>query len=104
MGDWVASRDGIDWKFALKADGTFELTAHEGESQVDSKSGDWEIYGYHMMMHNKSCLHSESCSPSIHGQLQTGPVDRETGKISGFSFIHSDSGTPAIPTSFEPSK
>ena len=34
-------------------------------------------------------------------EVQTGPIDRETGKISGFSFIHSDSNTPAIPTSFD---
>ena len=101
VGDWVASKDNMDWKLSLKADGTFELSAHEGETLVESKSGDWEIYGYHMMMHNKNCLHPESCLPGIHGQLQTGPIDRETGKISGFSFIHSDSNTPAIPTSFE---
>ncbi len=102
VGDWGASRDGIDWKFSLKADGTFELSAYEGANQVESKSGDWEIYAYHLMLRNKNCLHSESCTPGIHGQLQTGPIDRETGKISGFSFIHSDSNTPAIPTSFDP--
>ena len=101
VGDWVATRDGNDWKFSLKADGTFELTAHKGETQVDSKSGDWEIYGYHMMLRNKNCLHPETCTPGIHGQLQTGPIDRDTGKISGFSFIHSDSNKPAMPTSFD---
>ena len=101
VGNWVASKDNIDWEFTLRADGTFELSAHQGENQVESKSGDWEIYGYHMMMHNKNCLHPESCTPGIHGQLQTGPIDPQTGKISGFSFIHSDSSTPAIPHSFD---
>jgi len=38
---------------------------------------------------------------SMYGQLQTGTVDRETGKISGFSFAHHDKDTPRIPTSFE---
>jgi hypothetical protein len=37
----------------------------------------------------------------MYGQLQTGTVDRETGKISGFSFAHHDKDTPRIPTSFE---
>ena len=101
VGDWAASRDGVDWNFSLKADGTFELSAHEGENLVESKSGNWEVYGYHMMMNNKNCLHPETCTPSIHGQLQTGPIDQNTGKISGFSFIHSDSNTPAMPKSFE---
>jgi hypothetical protein len=101
VGDWVGSRNDINWNFSLKADGTFELSAHEGESLLESKSGNWEVYGYHMMMNNKNCLHPETCTPSIHGQLQTGPVDQNTGKISGFSFIHSDSNMPAIPRSFE---
>ena len=101
VGDWVGSRNSIDWEFSLKADGTFELSAHDGETLVESMSGNWEIYGYHLMLGNVSCLHPENCSSSIHGQLQTGPIDRETGKISGFSFIHSDSNTPTIPTSFD---
>ena len=100
VGDWVSSRGGIDWKFSLKADGTFGLTASEGGQKIEDKSGVWEIYGYQMMMQNQSCLHS-GCTSGIHGQLQTGTVDRETGRISGFSFIHSDPDTPAIPTSFD---
>lgn len=101
VGDWVASRDGVDWNFSLKADGTFELSAHEGDNLVESKSGNWEVYGYHMMMNNKNCLHPETCTPSIHGHLQTGTIDPNTGKISGFSFIHSDSNTPAMPKAFD---
>ncbi len=102
VGDWVAIKNSINWKFSLKAEGTFELSAHDGENLVDSMSGNWEVYGYHLMLRNNNCLHPDSCFPGIHGQLQAGPIDRETGKISGFSFIHSArNATPAIPTSFE---
>ena len=101
VGEWQAQKDGIDWEFTLKADGTYELAAFEGTKNVESKSGVWEIYGYHLMMHNKGCLHPDKCTTSIHGQLQTGPIDKATNKISGFSFIHSDPDTPKIPTSFD---
>lgn len=101
VGDWQGKKDGLDWEFTLKADGTYELAAFEGNKNVESKSGSWEIYGYQLMMHNKGCLHPETCTTSIHGQLQTGPIDKATNKISGFSFIHSDPDTPKIPTSFD---
>ena len=101
VGEWQAKKDGIDWEFTLKADGTYELAGFEGTKNVESKSGVWEIYGYHLMMHNKGCLHPDKCTSSIHGQLQTGPIDKATNKISGFSFIHSDPDTPKIPTSFD---
>ena len=101
VGEWQAKKDGIDWEFTLKADGTYELAGFEGTKNVESKSGVWEIYGYHLMMHNKGCLHPDKCTTSIHGQLQTGPIDKATNKISGFSFIHSDPDTPKIPTSFD---
>ena len=101
VGEWQASNNGIDWEFSLKADGTFELAAFEGNKNVESKTGVWEVYGYHMMMRNTGCLHPDKCTTSIHGQLQTGPIDKATNKISGFSFIHSDPDTPKIPTSFD---
>ena len=101
IGNWVAKKEGLDWNFSLKADGTFELSAVEGDKKVESKDGAWEIYGYYLMLRNEHCLQSDKCTKSIHGQLQTGPVDRETGKISGFSFIHFDTDTPKIPTSFD---
>lgn len=101
VGEWQAQKDGFDWEFSLKADGTYELAAFEGNNNVESKSGSWEIYGYQLMMHNKGCLHPDKCTTSIHGQLQTGPIDKATNKISGFSFIHSDPDTPKIPTSFD---
>ena len=100
VGEWQASKDGIDWEFTLNADGTFDLAAFEGNKNVEAKAGFWDIYGYHMILRNSGCLHPEKCT-SVHGQLQTGPVDRETGKISGFSFIHNGTDTPKIPTSFE---
>ena len=101
VGEWQAKKDNIDWEFTLKADGTYELSAFEGQKNVESKNGVWEIYGYHLMMRNKGCLHPDKCTTSIHGQLQTGPIDRNTNKISGFSFVHHDPDTPKIPTSFE---
>ena len=101
VGEWQASNNGIDWEFSLKADGTFELAAFEGNKNVESKTGVWEVYGYHMMMRNTGCLHPDKCTTSIHGQLQTGPIDKATNKISGFSFIHNDTDTPKIPTSFD---
>ena len=103
VGEWQAKKDGIDWEFTLKADGTYELVAFEGNdvNSVESKSGSWEIYGYHLMMRNTGCQHPDKCTTSIHGQLQTGPIDKATNKISGFSFIHSDPDTPKIPTSFD---
>ncbi len=100
VGEWQASNNGVDWEFSLKADGSFELLAFEGNKNVEVKRGIWEIYGYHMMLHNEGCLHPKACS-DIHGQLQTGPIDRDTGKISGFSFIHNGSDTPKVPTSFD---
>ena len=101
VGNWVAKKEVLDWNFSLKADGTFELSAVEGDKKVESKDGAWEIYGYYLMLRNEHCLQSDKCTKSIHGQLQTGPIDRETGKISGFSFIHFDTDTPKIPTSFD---
>lgn len=103
VGEWVATNDGVEWTFSLNADGTSKLEAFEDGEKVEYKSGTWEIYGYYMLISNKMYMHPGS-TPSIYGQLQTGPIDRKTGKISGFSYIHSDPDTPHIPTSFEPSK
>ena len=101
VGEWQAKKDNIDWEFTLKADGTYEISGFDGTKNVESKNGVWEIYGYHLMMRNKGCLHPDKCTTSIHGQLQAGPTDRNTNKISGFSFVHHDPDTPKIPTSFE---
>lgn len=101
VGEWQAKKDGIEWEFSIKADGTYEISGFEGSKNVEAKNGVWEIYGYHLMMRNIGCLHPNECTTSIHGQLQAGTIDRETGKISGFSFIHHDPDTPKIPTSFE---
>jgi hypothetical protein len=101
VGEWQAKKDNIDWKFTLKADGTYEISGFDGTKNVESKEGVWEIYGYHLMMRNKGCLHPDKCTTSIHGQLQAGPTDRNTNKISGFSFVHHDPDTPKIPTSFD---
>ena len=100
VGEWQASNDGLDWEFTLKADGTFELRAYEGTKNVEGKSGFWDIYGYHMILRNQKCFDLKKCT-NIHGQLQSGTTDKETGKISGFSFIHSGPDTPKIPTAFE---
>ena len=100
VGEWVATKDGLNWTFTLKADGTSKLEAFEGTKLVELKSGIWEIYGYYMVINNNMFLTSGRTT-SMYGQLQTGPVDRETGKISGFSFIHNDPDTPHIPTSFD---
>ena len=99
-GEWVATKDGIYWTFTLKADGTFKLEAFEGSKRVELKSGTWDVYGYYMMIHNNTFLHTGSTT-SMYGQVQTGTRDPETGKISGFSFIHNDPDTPHIPTSFD---
>ena len=101
VGEWQAKKDNIDWEFTLKADGTYEISGFDGTKNVESKNGVWEIYGYHLMMRNKGCLHPDKCTTSIHGQLQAGPTDRNTNKISGFSFVHHDPDTPKIPTSFD---
>lgn len=100
VGEWVKTQDGVDWTFTLKADGTSKLEAFEGSKRVELKSGTWEVYGYYMVMDYKTLLRTGSTT-STYGQLQTGPIDRETGKISGFSFIHHDKDTPRIPYSFE---
>jgi hypothetical protein len=99
-GEWVATKDGIYWTFTLKADGTSKLEAFEGSKRVELKSGTWDVYGYYMMIHNNTFLHTGSTT-SMYGQVQTGTRDPETGKISGFSFIHNDPDTPHIPTSFD---
>jgi len=101
VGEWVAKKDGLDWTLTLTADGTSKLEAREGTKTVERKSGTWEIYGYYMVIDNNTFLNASSITTAIYGQLQTGPVDRETGKISGFSFIHNDPDTPHIPTSFD---
>lgn len=100
VGEWQATKDGIEWEFSLKEDGTFEIAAFEGNKNVELKSGFWDIYGYQMILRNRSCLNLDRCT-NIHGQLQAGPIDRNTNKISGFSFVHHDPDTPKIPTSFE---
>lgn len=102
VGEWRATdkENSIDWDLALKSDGTFEFVAFKGNKNVELKQGVWEVYGYYMMMHNAGCLDRERCS-DIYGQLQTGPLDKETNKISGFSFIHNGTDTPKIPTSFD---
>ena len=100
VGEWVATKDGIYWTFTLKADGTSKLEAFEGSKRVELKSGTWDVYGYYMMIHNNTFLHTGSTT-SMYGQVQTGTRDPETGKISGFSFIHNDTDTPKIPTSFD---
>jgi len=99
-GEWVATKDGIYWTFTLKADGTSKLEAFEGSKRVELKSGTWDVYGYYMMIHNNTFLHTGSTT-SMYGQVQTGTRDPETGKINGFSFIHNDPDTPHIPTSFD---
>ncbi len=101
VGEWVAKKDGLDWTFTLTADGTSKLEAREGTKTVERKTGTWEIYGYYMVIDNNTFLNASSITTAIYGQLQTGPVDRETGKLSGFSFIHNDPDTPHIPTSFD---
>ena len=100
VGEWVATKDGIDWTFTLKADGTSKLEAVEGTKKVEYKAGTWEVYGYYMVIDFNKLLNPGSTT-STYGLLQTGPIDRETGKISGFSFVHHDKGTPRIPTSFD---
>ena len=100
VGEWVATRDDINWTFTLNADGTSKLEAFEGSKRVELKSGTWEVYGYYMVMDYNTLLNLGSTT-STYGLLQTGPIDRETGKISGFSFIHHDKDTPRIPYSFE---
>lgn len=100
VGEWVKTQDGVDWTFTLNADGTSKLEAFEGSKRVELKSGTWEVYGYYMVMDYNTLLRTGSTT-STYGQLQTGTVDRETGKISGFSFIHHDKDTPRIPYSFE---
>ncbi len=100
VGEWQATKDGIEWEFSLKEDGTFEIAAFEGNKNVELKSGFWDIYGYQMILRNRSCLNLDRCT-NIHGQLQAGPIDRNTNKISGFSFVHHDPDTPKIPTSFD---
>lgn len=100
VGEWVKTQDGVDWTFTLNADGTSKLEAFEGSKRVELKSGTWEVYGCYMVMDYNTLLRTGSTT-STYGQLQTGPIDRETGKISGFSFIHHDKDTPRIPYSFE---
>ena len=100
VGEWEQTEDGLNWTFTLNADGTFKLEAFEGTKQVEHKSGIWEIYGYYMVIRNNMYMNSGSAT-SMYGQLQTGPIDLKTGKISGFSFIHNDPDTPHIPTSFD---
>ena len=101
VGEWVAKKDGLDWTFTLTADGTSKLEAREGTKTVERKTGTWEIYGYYMVIDNNTFLNASSITTAIYGQLQTGPIDPETGKISGFSFIHNDPDEPHIPTSFD---
>lgn len=100
VGEWVKTQDGVDWTFTLNADGTSKLEAFEGSKRVELKSGTWEVYGYYMVMDYNTLLNLGSTT-STYGQLQTGPIDPKTGKISGFSFIHHDKDTPRIPYSFE---
>ena len=100
VGEWVATKDGFEWTFTMNANGTYKLEALKGSTKAEIKTGIWEIYGYYMVMVNQACLNT-NCTPGIYGQLQTGPIDLKTGKISGFSFIHHDTDEPMIPNSFD---
>ena len=101
VGEWVSNKDGLDWTFTLNADGTSKLEAFEGKKKVEHKSGTWEIYGYYMVIDHIKFMNSSSTTSSMYGLLQNGTIVRETGKLSGFSFIHHDPDTPHIPTSFD---
>ncbi|MBR2211262.1 MAG: hypothetical protein IJ896_07340 [Fibrobacter sp.] len=100
VGEWVATKDGYEWTFTINANGTYKLEAIKGSTKAEIKTGVWDIYGFYMVMVNQACLTS-NCTPGIYGQLQTGPIDLKTGKISGFSFIHHDTDEPMIPNSFD---
>ena len=102
VGEWQALKDGIDWKFTLNADGSYELLAFENNVTVELKKGSWNIYGNELLMHNEVCLDRtdrKSCTPYIYGKLEAGSVSG--GQLEGFTFSHSDPDTPKIPTSFE---
>ena len=101
VGEWVSNKDGLDWTFTLNADGTSKLEAFEGKKKVEHKSGTWEIYGYYMVIDHIKVMNWSSTTSSMYGLLQNGTIVRETGKLSGFSFIHHDPDTPHIPTSFD---
>ena len=59
VGEWVATKDGLNWTFTLKADGTSKLEAFEGTKLVELKSGIWEIYGYYMVINNNNAYHKD---------------------------------------------
>jgi hypothetical protein len=102
VGEWQALKDGVDWTFTLKADGSYELLAFENNVTVELKKGSWSIYGNELLMHNEVCLDRtdrKSCTPYIYGKLEAGSVSG--GQLEGFTFSHSDPDTPKIPTSFE---
>lgn len=92
VGDWYSydKELKLDWNFKLKDDGTFHLEAFSNINE-QLKSGSWDLYGDVLMMRSEKCLDT-TCQIIIMGVVEDFEKDK------GFTFKHSGTDSPAMPT------
>ena len=92
MGVWVGKEDGEDWIFDLLESREWSMKADDGAKE--KKGGkNWAIYG------NQLLLDVEYSSSKNAALGIKGPLSKVSEK--GFTYNHSDKGTPAIPKTWE---
>ena len=67
------------------------MTADDGAKE--NKSGAWAVYGNQLLLDVTSCS-TQNCALGIKG-----PLTKVSDK--GFTFNHSDKGSPAVPKTWE---
>ena len=92
MGVWVGKEDGEDWIFDLLESREWSMKADDGAKE--KKGGkNWAIYG------NQLLLDVEYSSSKNAALGIKGPLSKVSEK--GFTYNHSDKGTPAVPKTWE---
>ena len=74
----------------MKDDGTFHLEAFSNINE-QLKSGSWDLYGDVLVMRSEKCLDT-TCQIIIMGVVEDFEKDK------GFTFKHSGTDSPAMPT------
>lgn len=81
----------LDWHLVLNKDMTYELDAIDDITE-ELKKGQWDIYGNVLFLKGEQCLNPSECAAVIEGVVE----DFKEG--SGFTYKHSNSEDPALPT------
>ena len=92
VGNWSSFEDGeIYWKLNLGSSNKYTMTADDGAKE--NKSGAWAVYGNQLLLDVTTCA-TQNCALGIKG-----PLSKVSEK--GFTYNHSDKGTPAVPKTWE---